>query len=128
MCSVNSMIINIAQNPRRCLENYCPRLKAATVNFVRIPRVSIHVSLHNDKDAPACLKRRGDPEFALLVHPSILHVPQAPCLAQAPRACARVVQPSVSHTFLVPPPCFQHRISGYDGSGAIVERAGPIAI
>ena len=38
-----------------------------------------------------------------------LHVPRAPCLSQTPRALARVVQPSSLHTFLLPPPCFQHR-------------------
>ena len=58
---------------------------------------------------PPCLPQCEDPEFALVVHPAYLHVVYAPCLSQTPHAAAREVQPSVLHTYLLPPPCFQHR-------------------
>ena len=54
---------------------------------------------------PPCFLQYGDEDCALVVHPANLHVPYAPCLAQTPRAAARVVQPSSLHTFLLPPPC-----------------------
>ena len=42
------------------------------------------------------------------MQPSNWHVPFAPCLVQKPRATARVLQPSILHTFLLLP-CLPHR-------------------
>ena len=55
-----------------------------------------------------CLPQCLDPDCALEVQPSNWHVPLAPCFTQTPRALARVLQPSILHTFLLPPPCLPH--------------------
>ena len=41
-------------------------------------------------------------------HPSDLHHPCAPCLPQRPRAAARVLQPSMMLSFVLPSPCLKH--------------------
>ena len=65
--------------------------------------------LAGDLLLPPCLWQYGELRLiALVMQPSTWHVPLAPCLPQTPRAIANVVQPSVVHAFLLPPPCLLH--------------------
>ena len=57
---------------------------------------------------PPCAVQCSNPCAAGVVHPSTLHHPWAPCLVQRPRAWERVLQLSMSHTFVLPPPCLPH--------------------
>ena len=57
---------------------------------------------------PPCFLQCFDPDCTLVVHPSYWHVPRAPCVTHTPRAAARVVQPFVLHTFVLPPLCLPH--------------------
>ena len=70
--------------------------------------VVVHPATEHGFFPPPCFLQYGDARLcALVVHPATLHVPCAPCLAQTPRATARVVQPSSLHTVLLRPPCLE---------------------
>ena len=57
---------------------------------------------------PPCLMQCCDPPRGLVVQPSNWHLPLTPCLPQRLRATARVVQPLIVHSFVLPPPCNLH--------------------
>ena len=59
---------------------------------------------------PLRVMQCSKPCTAGVVHPSSLHHPYAPCLWQRPRACARVLQASMLHAFVRPPPCLPHSL------------------
>ena len=66
-----------------------------------------------------------NPCVALVVQPPNWHVPCAPCLAQRLRALARVVQPFIVHTFVLPPLCLPHPPCS-NSRGAAEVRAEPV--
>ena len=77
---------------------------------------------------PPCFRQCLDPARALVVHPPNWHVPYAPCLLQTPRACARVLQPSILHTFvLLTPPCLTHLPPALTAVAQLSKEQNPLA-
>ena len=57
---------------------------------------------------PCVMQCDSSIDFKPVVQPAVWHFPYAPCFWQRLRACASVLQPSLLHTFLLPPPCLEH--------------------